>query len=246
MITDIKKFTATFNKIAHSKSEDSVFTDFLDMVICALSLGQYEEEYLSIVRKYKREEVDLFCELLAELLIIMDNDGAGLKDCLGEFFQSHISRGKNGQFFTPESCTDLMAAMTISKGDTAKTFLDPCCGSGRILLSAAKVSRSNYFYGADIDIRCVKMTAINLCLNGLQGEVSHQNSLSGEHWGGYSIKCIQRAHLQVPVIRKLPANEGIIYNSAPFNRRQKQQEQSPPSQEIKVITATQAKLNFEE
>ncbi|MGP8217707.1 MAG: hypothetical protein ACLQQ4_19210, partial [Bacteroidia bacterium] len=79
---DIKNFTATFNRIAHSKSEDSVFTDFLDMVICALSFSQYEEEYLSIVKRYKKEEVNLFCELLAEMLIIMDNEGTGLQDCL--------------------------------------------------------------------------------------------------------------------------------------------------------------------
>ncbi len=30
MLTDIKHFTATFNKIAHSKSEEIVFTDYLD------------------------------------------------------------------------------------------------------------------------------------------------------------------------------------------------------------------------
>src|ERR1700728_1065760 len=131
MITDIKNFTDTFNKIAHTKSEDIVFTDFLDMVICALSLGQYEEEYLSIVKRYKKEEVNLFCELLAEMLIIMDNDGAGLRDCLGEFFQNHISRGKNGQFFTPEHVCDAMSAMLMNKEDRNKTILDPCCGSGR-------------------------------------------------------------------------------------------------------------------
>ena len=238
MITDIKNFTATFNKIAHTKSEDTVFNDFLDMVICALSLGHYEEEYLSIVKRYKKEEVNLFCELLAEMLIIMDDNGAGLKDCLGEFFQNHISRGKNGQFFTPENVCTMIAAMTINTDDTAKTILDPCCGSGRMLLSAAKVSRNNYFYGADIDSRCVKMAAINLALNSLPGEVAHMNTLSLEHWGGYTIAFIH-AGARVPIIRKLTANEGIIYNT-PFNRGQESQQE-----ERKILTVTQAKLNLE-
>ena len=120
MITDIKKFTATFDRIAHGKSPSSVFTDFLDMVICALSLGQYEEEYLLIVKKYKREEVDLFCELLAELLIVMDNDGAGLKDALGEFYQQNLSNKKAGEFFTPPHVAELMAQMTMDETTRGK------------------------------------------------------------------------------------------------------------------------------
>ncbi|MGP8215760.1 MAG: N-6 DNA methylase [Bacteroidia bacterium] len=244
MVTDIKNFTATFNRIAHSKAEDAVFTDFLDMVICALSLGQYEEEYLEIVKRYKKEEVNLFCELLAQAAIIMDDGGIGLKDCLGEFFQNHITRGRNGQFFTPEHICDFMAQINMDKETTVgKTILDPCCGSGRMLLSAAKVNRNNYFYGADIDARCVKMTAINLCINALPGEVAWMNSLSGEHWGGYTIG--YKNAVPIPVITKLPANEGVIYNSAPHYGVRKRQEELPTIQSPQMITLTQTKLNFE-
>ena len=186
-MTDIKNFTATFNKIAQSKQEEAVFTDFLDMVICALSAGRYEEEYLSIVKRYTKEEINLFSELMAEMIIVMDDSGSGLSDCLGEFYQVHLSRGRHGQFFTPPHVCDMMAQVTMNKEMTGKTILDPCCGSGRFLLSAAKVSRNNYFFGADIDQRCVKMAAINLCLNALTGEVAHMNSLTGEHYGGYTI-----------------------------------------------------------
>jgi archaellum biogenesis protein FlaJ (TadC family) len=75
MILDIKKFTQAFNRIARHKSQETVFTDFLDMLICALSAGRYEEEYLAIVQRYKRDEIDMFCELMAEMLIVMDNHG---------------------------------------------------------------------------------------------------------------------------------------------------------------------------
>ncbi len=238
MITDIKKFTATFDKIAHGKSQGSVFTDFLDMVICALSLGAYEEEYLLIVKKYKREEVDLFCELLAELLIIMDNDGAGLKDVLGEFYQLNLSNKKAGEFFTPPHVAELMAQMTMDETTRVKTIIDPCCGAGIMLLGAAKVNRDNYFFGADISHTSCKMCAINLCLNNLVGEVAWMNTLSGEHFSAYTIARTQ-AYPRVPIIRKLPANEGVIYNSAPFNRAQESQQE-----ERKIITVTQAKLEL--
>jgi len=244
MITDIKNFTATFNKIAPSKSEDEVFTDFLDMVICALSAGKYEEEYLSIVKRYHRDQVNYFCELLAELIIVMDDNGKGLKDCLGEFFQSHISRGRNGQFFTPETVTDFMSQIIMDKDTTiGKTIMDPCCGSGRMLLSAAKVNRNNYFFGADLDSRCTKMTAINLCLNGLQGEVAHMNSLSMEHWGGYTISFIP-IFPRIPVITKLPANEGVIINTAPFSKVGNEKQEHPPVQQNNIITITQTKLEL--
>lgn len=237
-MTDIKNFAVTFKRIAMSKSDEAVFNDFLDISISCLSAGRYEEEYLSIVKRYKKEEVELFCELFAHMVLIMDNDGTGLADCLGEFYQNHISKGKHGQFFTPEHVCDAMASMLISKEDRNKTVYDPCCGSGRMLLSAAKIARHNYFFGADIDERCAKMTAINFCLNGLQGEVAHMDSLGGEHWGGYSIGL---AHGFVPVITKLPAREGIIYNMSPVHGDKGAE---PRFKQTRVITLTQAKLDF--
>ncbi len=125
-----------FNKIARTKSEENVFTDYLDMVICAISAGKYEEEYLSIVKRYKKEEVNLFCELMAEMLIVMDNQGAGLADCLGEFYQQYISNSRLQQFFTPQHISDFMAQIIMDEDTTAgRIIADPCCGSGRMLLS---------------------------------------------------------------------------------------------------------------
>lgn len=240
-MTDIKKFTEAFNRIAHNKSEETVFTDYLDMVICALSGGKYEEEYLSIVKGYSRKEMDMFCELMAEMLISMDNNGAGLVDCLGEFYQNNLSRGKHGQFFTPQNVSDFMAEITMDKSTTGKTIHDPACGSGRMLLAAAKVSRDNYFTGADVDSRCAKMCVINLCLNGLRGEVAHMNSLSSEIWLCYAIEYLPVAHLRVPIITRLPANTGVIYNNTRFRTHGDLQK---PDKDGNVITVTQTKLDF--
>ncbi|HWY98058.1 MAG TPA: N-6 DNA methylase [Bacteroidia bacterium] len=219
---ELKPFSKVFDQIANNKSDTEVFNDFLDIAICALSHGAYEEEYFSIIKKYNREQVNLFSELFAKMVIAMDAKGQGLKDCLGEFYEQRLSRGRQGQFFTPDHVCLAMASMTINMDERGKTIIDPCCGSGRMLLSAAKVARHNYFYAIDIDHTCVKMTTINFALNGLMGEVAWMDALGGPeyHWGGYTI---WRVHGLVPVIRKLKAGEGLIVHSPPYNKKTEEQ-----------------------
>jgi type I restriction-modification system DNA methylase subunit len=242
MNDSMNKFNSLFDKITYGKSESETFDDFLDICICCLSGEQYEEEYLIIIKKYSKEQVNLICELFATMVIIMDNDGAGLKDCLGEYFQNNITRGKNGQFFTPEHVCDFMAAITM--GETkGKTIMDPACGSGRMLLSAAKISKRNYFFGADIDNRCCKMAVINLCLNGLVGEISWMNSLSLEHWGGYNIY-LDEKRCYVPTIKKLEAKDGHIYQHSLMSFSKMKEQKLEDKAEQKIITVSQIKLEL--
>lgn len=247
MNTSILNFQKEFEKLSYGKSEDAVFSDFLDIVICCLSGQQYEDEYLAIISRYPQDKTTQFSHLFAEMVFLMDNEGVGLKDVLGEFFSMHITKGKNGQFFTPEHVCDFMAAITIDETTTkGKTIQDPACGSGRMLLSAAKISRHNYFYGADIDKRCAKMAAINLCMNGLTGEVAWMNSISFEHWGGYSIY-LDENRFYVPTIKKLEAQQGYIYNHSMMELStmiEQKQEKQKQEEEEKIITISQTKLDL--
>lgn len=54
---------------------------------------------------------------------------------------------------------------TIEPG---KKVNDPACGSGRMLLAVAKLSRSSLLYGADLDITCCKMALLNMLLQSLK------------------------------------------------------------------------------
>jgi type I restriction enzyme M protein len=99
-----------------------------------------------------------------------------------------ISNGHNGQYFTPTPICEMISAMTIGEGiENRETILDPACGSGRMLLAAAKQNRHSAFYGADLDSTCCKMALINMLLNSLHGEISHMNSLSNDFYTGYSV-----------------------------------------------------------
>ncbi len=60
------------------------------------------------------------------------------------------------------------------------TVSDPCCGSGRMLISASKKNPSVTNYGTDVDLRCAIMATLNMWLFDLNAEITWGDSLSLE------------------------------------------------------------------
>jgi len=191
----MKTFASLMMDLAQRNSPGAVFSDFLEIVVCTLSLGRKEARYLELISRYKKSEVDTIVQAFAAMVLEMDNRGEGLKDVLGDYFTEFITRGHNGQFFTPDSVADFMAQIAIGDAKPGQTVNDCACGSGRTLLSTAKVNRHLVFFGADVDRNCAMMTAINLVLNGLKGEVAWMNTLSMEFYGGWHIYKYPVPHL---------------------------------------------------
>lgn len=183
-------------------SRDRIFSDWLDLMLSsALALtdnvqrgniklgkfdGKYEEQYLEIVGRYDNtgkkgtRPIDHFAAAYGLLLKEMEETG---KDCLGEIYMSEITYGEHGQFYTPETITDFMAQIitTPSKSEDGREVVcDPCCGSGRMLLSAHKTKPDAFLVGIDLDPRCAKMCALNLIFKELEGDVYCGNSLTGK------------------------------------------------------------------
>jgi len=211
-------------QLARRNSISNVFTDFLEMSVCALSLGAMESRYLEIVGRYDKHEVNLIADAFAALVMEMDDNGEGLRDILGDFFMEHISHGHNGQFFTPEPICEMMARMT-NPVEPGSRILDCACGSGRTLLAAAKVNRNTFFYGADVDRNCAMMCLINFCLNGMLGEVAWMNSLSNEYFGAWQI----RLHLTggIPYIVPITEAESLIVLKMPEQKATQINERIP-------------------
>jgi hypothetical protein len=172
-----------------------VFDDFLTLALCSFSQNpvnkqSYDEPlYMETIGRYKEKYyTDYFPQMLACLTSEMEDrlsDSQG-NDVLGEFFEQELSHGRNGQFFTPWNVCQFMANIShidFTEDETEVTsirlnILDPACGSGRMLLASAKNFHGHNFYGIDVDHTCVKMTAINLFLNGVfHGEVMCANAL---------------------------------------------------------------------
>ena len=108
-------FSNYMDQLAPKYGVSHVFSDFLEMTVCALSLGQMEDYYFEVIKRYNKDELQVFSSALAALIIDMENDGEGLKDSFGDFFMEHISYGKAGQFFTPEHICEMMALITIGE-----------------------------------------------------------------------------------------------------------------------------------
>lgn len=203
----LKSFSQYMQQLARRNSISNVFTDFLELSVCALSLGAMESRYLEIVGRYEKNEINHIADALAALVLEMDNEGEGLRDIFGDFYMEHISHGHNGQFFTPEHICELMARVQ-GEFENGSRVLDCACGSGRTLLAAAKINRNAYFYGADIDRNCCMMCLINQCLNGLFGEVAWMNSLSNQFFGAWQIQLHPTA--RIPYIVPITEAESLI------------------------------------
>lgn len=167
-------------------SRGQAFEDFLHVSVCALGHPLMEDEYLETIERHKegtkgKRGVDILAHMFANLVGIIDRTR---EDVLGDLFQGSITYGEKGQFLSPEPICRMMASMSLPHEDTGlegrRSVNDPCCGSGRMLLAASELQPSWHFVGQDVDLRCTRMTAINLALRNLYGHVAWANTLTLE------------------------------------------------------------------
>lgn len=184
--TSYKEFVKTITYLARQYSPRTLFDEFLRLAVYCyhprnlLTGGlapdpEVDQKYLEVVRRLDPETVRELPKLLANVQInaILDP----YSDLLGTYFVEHITKGHNGQFFTPPHLAQLMAELTIPKDSERKLIADPACGAGIMLLQAAKHSPKNLFFGADIDVTCARMAVLNLFLNRMSGQIAHMDTL---------------------------------------------------------------------
>lgn len=167
-------------------SRNQAFEDFLHVVVCTLGRPLMEDEYLQTIARHTqgpkgKRSVDMLPKMFAHVVDAMEATRA---DILGDVFQGAITYGERGQFMTPEPVADMLARMTVPEEATPlegrRSVCDPTCGSGRLLLAAARLQPHWHFVGQDVDLRCVRMCAINLALRNRYGHVVWGNSLAVE------------------------------------------------------------------
>jgi hypothetical protein len=148
--------------------------------------------------------------------------GPGFVDVFGDYYMEHFSNDHAGQFFTPEHMCDMMARLTHDTNDLkdGMTVHDPACGSGRCLMSMAKLNRRLKFYAADLDHTCVKMCLINFMLNSMAGEVVCMNSLSLEIFHAYKVTMIPHGTHLVPMYMKIPVQNSVMYHDMRVSRQE--------------------------
>ena len=182
-----------------------VFRDFVAMSAIAISnavdksaYAEREADYLAMVARYSREELD---ELSRGLACIVMGLEAGPDDFLGALYMSlELGDAWNGQFFTPYQVSYLMAAMTVGDGTQQEidrkgyvSVSDPAIGGGAMVIAAAHVlqdkqinyQQAMHATGVDVDIVAVHMAYIQLSLLHIPAVIQHGNSLSMEVWSSW-------------------------------------------------------------
>ena len=183
MTKEKETFIALFKDFEYRYEPRKVFDDFLTMTVASLAYNpktnlSYDEDlYLETIALYKDDKLRFhFPKMLGHLLLEMDERAGSSEgnDVIGEFFDEKFGRKSKGQHFTPWHICKFMASCTSAnlenfpENERTLNILDPCCGSGRMLLASGRENGMHHnYFGIDIDHTCVKMTVLNLFFNGL-------------------------------------------------------------------------------
>ncbi|HFL1156194.1 TPA: N-6 DNA methylase [Escherichia coli] len=194
----IAEFISLFNQTARYHSRYEVFRDFVQMAACALHNGivhslELENEYLAIVKRYQREDVERLSQLLGILVLGLSVTPG---DFLGRVFMMlELGESLRGQFFTPYDVSRMMAKMTLTGIDkvmAGKPFItvsEPACGAGGMVIALAEefaaagyhLQRQFFVVCVDVDPVAAAMCFIQLTLLGIPAEVITGNSLTLQH-----------------------------------------------------------------
>ena len=216
------EFNSLITRLAYRYDIRNVFEALIDALLYGFIIqdeANLRRNPASMFEEKELQDLQRLMILVGEISEAQEN----LHDVFGDLFMEYLSFGKNGQFFTPQPICDMMAIMSFTEEPkSGQTVCDPACGSGRLLLGAAKRNRELRFYGSDVDLLCVKMTVLNLALNNLRGEIVWGNPLSLEVYGSFIIE------------REIFTGFPIIYTqktSAMFGKLEETLKQAPASQE---------------
>ena len=117
-------------------------------------------------------------------------------DAFGDAYEYLMSMyasnaGKSGgEFFTPQEVSELLTRMAVAGKMEVNKVYDPACGSGSLLLKAAKIlGKENVrqgFYGQEINLTTYNLCRINMFLHDIdfdKFDIAHEDTLlSPQHW----------------------------------------------------------------
>lgn len=204
IIANAKTFIKLMAKATGHRSEIEVFDSFLETSFTAVAQlspstlperrAIYQERYKAAIAKWKTPKER---EVLPELMALCE---AATKDYQGDFLGAVAAEigslsAQRGQFFTPGTLCDLMAALIPVQPDMPDIrergwfgMAEPACGSGAMIIAKAKRAEKNGIHvptqmfvdATDISDRAFKMCYIQLTVNNIPARVSCRDTLSAD------------------------------------------------------------------
>jgi hypothetical protein len=199
----LQTFTQNMLRLAQQSSVNRAFQDFLEVAV-AMNMADRDEHFRSLLVRYDKQERYLMMEAYTSLVLEMTGDGSGLIDILGEFYGRYIDKSHH---FTSQKYYDMLPGIFRSDGLSFRVA-DYNCRTGRRLLAAAKFNRNMRFFGADPDCSLCWITLLNLCLNGLFGEVAWYDVPHDNFFDTWSVDLDYKGK---PSIRKLDPEKSLLF-----------------------------------
>jgi hypothetical protein len=241
----IIKLVSLIRDNAYRHDTWQIFRDFVGLSAISLSNAvdhghreERENQYLEMIKRYDRQEINRFPQMLAALTMALEDEAC---DVLGRVF-SELELGNKwaGQFFTPDCVCRMMAAMNFD--DRAKAIIEdrgfirvnePAVGGGAMIIGLCNEMRAqgvNYqrhlhVTAVDVDIRAVHMAYVQLSLLHVPAVVIHGNTLSLEEYSHWYTP----AHVMGGWTGKLG---GVSRSSSPAGSRPVSTDTDEPSQLI--------------
>lgn len=175
-----------------------LWADFVAMSAISISntidkayAEQREQMYMTICKRYNQKELDVFAQILAE--IVMGMEETADQDFLGELYMAlELGNDRAGQFFTPYCVCRMMAEINapgLEDNISRRGWIscnDCAAGAGATLIAFANVCRDhgiNYqtkvlFVAQELDFTTALMCYLQLSLLGCAGYVIIQNTLT--------------------------------------------------------------------
>ena len=161
-----------------------VVEDWIALIFWALQ--QNDLNYLKILSHYDcegrmKEIRAIFAEALNELILHTKESHS---ECLSDIWMEFSGNELPKQFFTPSAACGLLAELTLQNPpkDRIFTVMDPCCGTGRMLIAAsqaikpADINRA-LFIALQPDLALCMMTGINMVLFNIKCHIFHGDVL---------------------------------------------------------------------
>jgi hypothetical protein len=191
--------------LAYRHSAWQVFVDFAEAAAISMSNAvdwsqrdMREQRYMTIVERYKPDELAAFPKMLAEVVMTLEEEPA---DVLGRTFHDLELHNKwSGQYFSPYPLCRMMAKITLGSKEELATRIaergfvtaqEPAVGSGAMVIALAHEMRElgiNYqqhlhVTAVDVDVKCVHMSYVQFSLLHIPAVIVHGNSLSLDEFG---------------------------------------------------------------
>lgn len=194
----METFEEIFEKLAKTEDRTILWNNFLDYCIAINTINLNEDP------KIKEEDAKNYADLLEAWLNQLDKslEEQPYHDMLGEFYEELVtsqSKSKNmGQFYTPDSVTNLMTELTKDKEGLCN---DPTCGSARLLLAAHCRNHGKVIcIGQDLDEISCKMAVLNFWSHGVVGSILHMDSLENKFYKAYRVNKYLYTSIPIPHI----------------------------------------------